>query len=82
MYALIYAIRIFRELSLESSKTAVVLVESRQQSTLQYFDTFSFGNIDVSSVTQEGYSRLGQISKNPRNTKTRTKSKNPEKHCL
>ena len=34
MYALIYAIRIFREYSLESSKTAVVLVESRQQSTI------------------------------------------------
>ena len=34
MYALIYAIRIFREYSLESSKMAVVLVESRQQSTI------------------------------------------------
>ena len=33
MYALIYGIRIFREYSLESSKMAVVLVESRQQST-------------------------------------------------
>ena len=34
MYALIYAIRIFREYSIESSKMAVVLVESRQQSTI------------------------------------------------
>ena len=34
MYALIYAIRIFREYSLESSKMAVVLVESRQPSTI------------------------------------------------
>ena len=34
MYALIYDIRIFREYSLESSKMAVVLVESRQQSTI------------------------------------------------
>ena len=34
MYALIYAIRIFREYSLESSKMAVVVVESRQQSTI------------------------------------------------
>ena len=34
MYALINAIRIFREYSLESSKKAVVLVESRQQSTI------------------------------------------------
>ena len=34
MYALIYAIRIFREYSLESSNMAVVLVESRQQSTI------------------------------------------------
>ena len=34
MFALIYAIRIFREYSLESSKIAVVLVESRQQSTI------------------------------------------------
>ena len=33
MYALIYAIRIFREYSLFSSKMAVVVVESRQQST-------------------------------------------------
>ena len=32
--ALIYAIRIFMEYSLESSKMAVVLVESRQQSTI------------------------------------------------
>ena len=34
MYALIYAIRNFREYSLESSKMAVVLVKSRQQSTI------------------------------------------------
>ena len=34
MYALIYAIRILREYSLESSKMAVVVVESRQQSTI------------------------------------------------
>ena len=34
MYALIYAIRIFREYSLYSSKMAVVVVESRQQSTI------------------------------------------------
>ena len=34
MYALIYAIRIFREYSIESSKMAVVVVESRQQSTI------------------------------------------------
>ena len=31
---MIYAIRIFREYSLESSKMAVVVVESRQQSTI------------------------------------------------
>ena len=34
MYTLIYAIRIFREYSLYSSKMAVVVVESRQQSTI------------------------------------------------
>ena len=34
MYALIYAIRIFREYSLYSSKMAVVVFESRQQSTI------------------------------------------------
>ena len=34
MYALIYAFRIFREYSLYSSKMAVVVVESRQQSTI------------------------------------------------
>ena len=34
MYALIYAIRIFREYSLCSSKMAVVVVESLQQSTI------------------------------------------------
>ena len=34
MYALIHTIRIFREYSLESSKKAIVLVESRQQSTI------------------------------------------------
>ena len=34
MYALIYAIRIFREYSLDSSKVAVVVVESGQQSTI------------------------------------------------
>ena len=34
MYALIYAIRIFRDYSLDSSKMAVVVVESRQQSTI------------------------------------------------
>ena len=34
MYELIYAIRIFREFSLESSKMAVVVVELRQQSTI------------------------------------------------
>ena len=34
MYALIYAIRIFWEYSLHSSKMAVVVVESRQQSTI------------------------------------------------
>ena len=34
MYALIFAIRIFREYSLECSKMAVVLVESRQQPTI------------------------------------------------
>ena len=34
MYALIYAIRIFREYSLESFKMAIALVEFRQQSTI------------------------------------------------
>ena len=34
MYVLIYAIRIFREYSLEGSKMVVVLVKARQQSTI------------------------------------------------
>ena len=34
MYALIYASRIFREYSVERSKLAVALMESRQQSTI------------------------------------------------
>ena len=36
MYALIFAIRIFREYSLESSKMAIVVVDSRQQSTIPH----------------------------------------------